>query len=54
MTINTLLSDPSIALELSRRIAITEQRRRQPRSPLGVIWSRLFERHPVKLIRPHA
>ena len=55
MIINTLSSDPSIALELGRRIARTEERRRRQRhGSLSEMWNRLFERHPVKLIREHA
>ena len=54
MIINTLSSDPAVSLELGRRIARTEQRRRQGRRTFGAVLSRLFSRHPVKLIRAHA
>ena len=55
MTITTLCSDASVSLELGRRIALTEQRRRQGRASLSVIWNRLFARpQPVKLEPTHA
>lgn len=55
MIINTLSSNPSLALELGRRIAATEQRRREPRVGLSAVWHRLFARQPAaKLVREHA
>ena len=56
MIINTLSSNPSVALELGRRIAETDRRRRESRGGgLSAVWQRLFARQPaVKLIGEHA
>ncbi len=54
MIINTLSSNPAVSLELGRRIARTEQRRRQGRRTLGTLWNNLLSRHAVKLVRAHA
>lgn len=55
MITHTVSSDAAVSLELGRRIARTEERRRNQRpSRLSVVWHRLWERHPVKMIRAHA
>ena len=54
MIINTLSSDPSISLELGRRIARRERLRKQGHTTFAVLVGRIFARHPVKLIRAHA
>ena len=53
MITHTLTSDPTVGLELGRRLAAAS--RRQPRpTRLQTIWSRLFARQPVKMISAHA
>lgn len=48
MMINTLTSDPAVALELGRRMAANAKRPPRLRKRLGNVWNRLFtERGPV-------
>lgn len=48
MMINTLTSDPAVALELGRRMAANAKRQPRLRHRLGAAWNRLFtERAPV-------
>ncbi len=48
MMINTLTSDPAVALELGRRMAANAKRPPKPRHRLSAVWSRLFnERSPA-------
>ena len=55
MMINTLISDPAVALELGRRVAANAKRQPRHRSRLGVVLTRLFaERNPsAKSLRAH-
>ncbi len=43
--INTLTSDPAVALELGRRMAANAKRQPRLRHRLGAVWSRLFNEH---------
>ena len=55
MITHTLSSDAAVSLELGRRIAATEERRRrQHPSRLSLMWHRLFDRPAVRFIRAHA
>ena len=53
MITHTLTSDPTIGMELGRRLAVASRRPVRP-SRLQSIWTRLFAKQPVKLISSHA
>lgn len=53
MITQTLTSDPAVALELGRRLALNARRPQRASTRLGSVWERWFSRVPVKVVSRH-
>ena len=53
MIMRTLTSDPAVALELGRRLAVNAQQQRREPASAGSVWNRWFGRSPVKVVTRH-
>ena len=53
MIMRTLTSDPAVALELGRRLAVNAQRQQREATKASSVWSRWFARTPTKVTHRH-